>query len=322
MKKIIVSIVFTCIMVSFLSCSNEDFVLQPQVSEATIVSNGPLKVTAVVDPLAKPTGWSQLYSATAAKCFKKDNTNTYVVAINLKNGQASVKPLYNTPTPSLASSTSPNPVFQTGNVLYWQGKDQTAFAVANCAFFNGPNASSQPITGEGTTTLPFVLKRFGSIVASGYNLLTESNQRYLTLGLSASGYGYYSQIGDNGSIANTGNLFTTSQNYYQNKGNTIIGGLHPINANKDATASIGRTMVGIKDCDGDGYKEALYILVASSETQSNAYNLLKNAFLCDQVVMFDGSGSSQLISKQQELVVSSDMLARRKFPVALQVIAN
>lgn len=50
MKKIIVSMIYACIMMSFLSCSNEDSVLQPQVSEATAVSNGPFKVAAA-------TGW-------------------------------------------------------------------------------------------------------------------------------------------------------------------------------------------------------------------------------------------------------------------------
>ncbi len=324
--QIVIAIMMIVGLGIFTSCSKEDVTAdntgningQEKVSKLSISSR-----IAATSPLAQPVGWITLYATANGKgiCFKK-GTNTYVVAMDLTAGNIIARPLYDTPTPSVASATIPNPLFPTGDVLYWKNKDTNAFAVANCSFFAYNTQSQNPL--GGSTRLPFVLKRLGSILASGQYLVEEANQRYLVLGKNGPN-GFYSEIGDNPTSYTGTTLYQKSTNFYNsntsNPGNTIIGGLHPLNADKDKIIATGRTFVGIKDCNSDGYKEALYILVSTSLIQQQAYDILRNEFLCDQSIMFDGSGSSQLVCKGAELVKSTDVL-RRKFPVALQVVTN
>jgi hypothetical protein len=324
--QIIIAIMMIVGLSMFTSCTQEDVISDNLVSDSNKSVSSKIAAT---NPLSAPSGWVMLYSTTNGKgvCFTK-NSN-YVVAMNLTAGDIVARPLYDTPTPSVASATTPNPTFPTGDVLYWKTKGTNVFAVSNCSFFAYNTQSQNPL--GGSTTLPFVLKRSGSILASGQYLVEEANQRYLVLGKNGPN-GFYSEIGDNPTSYTGTTLYQKSTNFYNsntsNPGNTIIGGLHPLNADKDKTTATGRTFVGIKDCNGDGYKEALYILVSKSLTQQQAYDILRNEFLCDQSIMFDGSGSSQLVCKDTELVKSIDanssthLYLRRKFPVALQVVTN
>lgn len=88
MKKSIVSIIFACIMVSFLSCSNEDSLLQPQVSEATVVSNGPSRVAAGTGWVIQPT-WN--YVSYANKDFSIGPLGFVVSAMNTGSGQVRIR---------------------------------------------------------------------------------------------------------------------------------------------------------------------------------------------------------------------------------------
>jgi hypothetical protein len=227
---------------------------------------------------------------------------------NLKKG-AIAGLLYTNPTPAQASTSTPNPAFVLKDVLSWWNATSGVFAVANSSFFDLTYSSQA----GGTTTLPFVLKHSGIMRASGANAFTESNQRWIAL------YGTYATITDGPGNQTVSNVYTSSNNYYTPS--TAIGGLHPLNADKDKTLYIGRTMVGIKDCDSDGLKETIYILTTTSATQQQAYDVLRNEFVCDQTIMFDGSGSSQMKCKANEKTRSTD-LVRRNFPVAFTIKAS
>lgn len=303
------------LLASAFSCTNLEQVSPSQIINSQNKSSN-LR-TAVIDPLATPSGWTLKQTNGNVRCFQKNNTSHYVIAVNLaKGGKLSF--LYDTPSPSSASINSPNPSFGTGSINYWWNKDVTNFAVTNASFFNF-GYSSQYLN---STTLPYVLKRSGSILASGSNIF-DANQRWLE------NVGTYVTITDGPALpSSTSPLYTLSNNYYLGS-NNVIGGLHPLNANKSKTVSTGRTMLGIRDSDGDGKKETVYILTTTSATQQVAYDILRNDFLSDQTIMFDGSGSSQMICNANEYTKSIDYgnsastgYLRRSFPVAFAVRAS
>ena len=65
-------------------------------------------------------------------------------------------------------------------------------------------------------------------------------------------------------------------------------------------------MVGIKSRYPGANKSLVYVLVAESLTQDAAYLILKTEFKVDQVIMFDGSGSSQMVTQDSSYSLSGD----------------
>jgi Phosphodiester glycosidase len=300
------------------ACSTES-AISPNDSNSQI-SN--LRANAVIstDPRIPPSGWTVNETDKYVRCFKKTVTRNgssvadYVLMANLKKG-ATVAPLYDTPTPSQASTTTPSPLFKTKDILSWWNSVTGVFAVSNLSFFRYDKNTIL----NGKADLPFVLKHNGIIRASGYEITTNTNQRWLSLN------GTYATIGDGPLSSTSSNFYTAANGYYSNS--TVIGGLHPLNADKGKNSYAGRTMIGIKDCDGDGLKEAVYVLITTSATQQQAYDVLRNEFGCDQTVMFDGSGSSQMKCKNDEKIRSTDFLSsppyvRRSFAVAFTIKAS
>ncbi|MDY6805690.1 MAG: phosphodiester glycosidase family protein [Cyanobacteriota bacterium] len=86
-----------------------------------------------------------------------------------------------------------------------------------------------------------------------------------------------------------------------------------------------RTFVGVKDANGDNLYEQLLILTSKQSTRTNAGQTLKD-FGADEVMILDGSGSTQMIANDMEYVKSSDPLpfqfiagGPRKIPQAIGV---
>ena len=259
-----------------------------------------------------PGGWSIIQSATYAKLMKSISSpgNVYVIAVDITNNNGSVIPLYDPPNPPFASSTKPSPGFPVGDINFWWQKDKSAFAVTNCSFFALTTAFSAEVS--------HVLQQSWDLRSTGRKYGAEEGQRWICFNDG------YATIGDGPNVPITTNYYVSAKSYYGGIGPTIIGGLHPIDIGADRNDAIGRTMIGIKDWDGDGRKESVYILTAEKLTQAEAYNFLRYTFQCDQTIMLDGSGSTQMICKGNEYVVSSDKgdpihLSRRKFPVALRI---
>jgi len=164
------------------ACSTES-AISPNDSNVSKSTTRSARIAAT-NPLIAPAGWSTVQSDKYVRCFKKivtrngSSVSDYVVVANLKQG-ASIAPLYTIPVPSSASTTTHSPDFKLNNVGGWWSSATSPFAVTNASFFLGTYASQVPITGR--TTLPYVLKHGGIIRASGYEIRTEVNQRWISL---------------------------------------------------------------------------------------------------------------------------------------------
>ena len=209
--------------------------------------------------------------------YRRGTANTYVVKVNLsyrqikayyvQNGTSSGVPLFNRYTASSFNLPSYN----------W-------YALVNASFFWLNNTP---------TKLSFFLKKNGNVVAAGtssYSSATsESPRKYFAI---QNGQAYIGSAQWTTTLSGT-TPTTEAQMaadmdarlpYYD-----VFCGLDPVLADKSKTSSLGRTMVGINSSD----PTRVYILVAKSLTQTAAYNYLVNDFGCTEVVMFDGSYSSQ-----------------------------
>ena len=85
---------------------------------------------------------------------------------------------------------------------------------------------------------------------------------------------------------------------------------------KNSTSPIPRTFVGVQDQDGNGTRETLLIFSSALATQSYARQQLIN-FGANEIVMFDGGGSSALIINGIDKVSTA-----RTLPNALVVLAG
>ena len=158
------------------------------------------------------------------------------------------------------------------------------YALINASFF---------WLNDNPTKLSFFLKKNGNVVAAGtssYKTVSEDGPRkYFAID---NGQAY---IGDAQWTKTLSNTTPTTEAQMAADMNArlpyydVFCGLDPVNANKSKTSYIGRTMVGINSSD----PTRVYILVAKSLKQTTAYNYLVNDFGCTDVVMFDGSYSSQ-----------------------------
>lgn len=306
-----------CIILSIIGCKKQNSIIDnmtPSPLAGKENTSTQLAAVGVCSPFTPPSGWAVVKTATYAKLMRPTTGNINVIVANIKNNNATVIPLYDPPTPNFASTTTPSPLFPKGDIWFWWNKDITAFGVANCSYFD----RAWPHT---TTELTHALQQSWSLRSTGKLYGQSSYQRWICFNNG------YATIGDGPNVPITTNYYTSASAYYGGIGSTVLGGLHPVNASAQPATAQGRTMVGIKDCDGDGLKEIVYILTADNLTQSAAYDILRLTFQCDQTIMFDGGGSTQMICKGVEYVTSSDntnplYYQRRKVPVTLRVRSN
>lgn len=321
MKKLLFHL---SLLLLIFSCSKNDHD-QNQIPDS---QNSAADTLAVEDRVCNlfllPSGWSIQNSGNDVRCFKRSTTrnNTsvtvYVLAVNLKNG-AKCSPVYNVPTPANASSSNISPTFYKGDILYWWGNNSGYFGMANTLFFDFSSTGNAWCS---QAQLAYGLKQSTNLRSCDYGNKDAFPKRKLNL------FSTYATIEE---LANPPSNYTDAQVYnyivQQFTGTTVVAGLHPINASKSPNDYVGRTMVGIKDCDGDGFKEGLYILTTRYAKQQEAYNILSTEFSCDQVIMLDGSGSTQMVCQGTEYVKSTDYdywpaYPRRRFPVALAIKAK
>jgi hypothetical protein len=102
----------------------------------------------------------------------------------------------------------------------------------------------------------------------------------------------------------------------------VIVGLNE-SVNKDAfNPGVGRMFVGVRDRDGDGIKETALLLNSEGSTQANAAQILRD-FGASEVMMLDGSESSQMIAEGVEYVASRDLgFAPRDIPQTIGVVSG
>jgi len=168
-------------------------------------------------------------------------------------------------------------------------KDPNLFCVTNGLFFYMP---------EYPTRLAFPLKVAGELVAGGWGIKTYPGE-HLMLALWA----------DHADIS-----ALTTEALQRSSAPDIIGGLTE-EANKKAKFSVGRTFVGVKDRDGDGFNETVLIYNTLTAKQSGAADVLRE-FGAEKVMMLDGGGSTQLLCRGGHYIESD-----RPLPQMIAIVA-
>lgn len=175
---------------------------------------------------------------------------------------------------------------------FWQqltARYDDAFCALNGQFFYMP---------ESPTRLPFPLKVGGEMITDGYGLNEFPNNKLILE--------IWSDKADIRPLS--------QESLYLSTAPDVIGGLTQT-ANKRSDRYVGRTFIGIDDRNSDGIAETILIFNSRLSRQVDAADILQQ-FGADQVMMFDGGGSTQLICQGQALI-SSD----RAIPQAFGVIA-
>jgi hypothetical protein len=284
MKKINLFALFSVLIIAgmcFTSCNKDDET--PMVMQTNQVKNFFTRDS--IAPVTRSiSDWTGLDVRAADGGFvsgiflyRRGTANTYVVKVNLSHRQ--IKAYY------VQNGTSNGiPLFNRYTASSFNLPSYNWYALVNASFF---------WLNDTPTKLSFFLKKNGSVIAAGtssYKTISEDGPRkYFAIDNNQA------YIGDaqwtttlSGTVPTTESEMATDMNirlpYYD-----VFCGLDPVNANKNKTSSIGRTMVGINSSEPG----IVYILVAKSLKQITAYNYLINDFGCTDVVMFDGRYSSQ-----------------------------
>lgn len=230
----------------------------------------------------KPSDWTLIKSGNGVALYRKYQTRggnsytDYVTVIDLSSG-AALRSYYvgNNATPSV-----PSPTFQRKSLANWGGISNKEFVIANASFFGNNTSSGSNYYSQ----LAYPLKYNGTIVSAGYG----NNESFSKKKLGINGINAF--IAD---YTNTSNTLAAVSGAGILASPTVMVGLN-VTAPKSPTSRIGRTFVGIRDYDGNGNNELVYIYQTTGASQSEANSILTGTFSCNETMMFDGSGSSQM----------------------------
>lgn len=188
------------------------------------------------------------------------------------------------PFQKLASASAPS--------WYWDThKSAKSFTMTNLQFFNFKNG-----------TLSFPLKDRGTIISCG-SANQEPNAKR--------------KLGIKGSTIIVADYKTTQNTYNMVAANlispTVIVGLHP-DTPKFPSALIGRTYLACQNT-------TLLIYATSRANQAQARSVLTSEFAINDanIIMMDGSGSTQLICRGTNYINSMD---NRSIPSIIEVLEN
>lgn len=221
----------------------------------------------------------------------KTDAGAFAVMANLAEG-AKVGMVYDI----RSNAGTNNTTFYKKSLSTWNSYGNF-FAIANSLFFDGRKTVNYP-------TLPFPLKQNGVMATYGNRgTVGDQNKVKYTLNI----YSDYAEI------TRIGTSYTNSWLDNNLPSRSYVGfGKNDGNGSNDPSRR--RTLVGLYDDDGDGQREYLILLVTTARYESLATNFLENDFLCDQIISFDGGGSSQIMCKGVSRLSSS-----RPIPVAIVV---
>jgi hypothetical protein len=163
-----------------------------------------------------------------------------------------------------------------------------AFCVSNAAFFS---------TAPDPAPLAFPLKQDGKIISEGYATSEYAGQVMML-----------EMWRDRVQISPL-----TVDGLKSSSAPDIIAGLAET-AGQDPAALTGRTFAATADADGDGVNESLLMLNTRTAAQADAAQVLRD-FGANQVIMFDGGDSTQLICEGSRYITTSRLL-----PQALVVL--
>jgi hypothetical protein len=293
----VLGILTVMLVMSLSSCSKDDIVVPAPVSvESVDVSDESPTTRALA---STPSGWDVVQSATGVKIYKKQSEETYVIGVDLSQG-AQIKAFCEFANGvTQATANNPYPLFWKN----WRTQDFNLssynwFAVANASFFS---------LYDDPTSLPFFLKKDGTILSTGHNsysnATTEKPRKFFSINYSGSNgiaiVGNAQWLESDWFSGNT-TAYADMQERFQSYQNVFVG-LDPLLNDKGKDEQKDRTMVGVNSSGSN-----VYILVAKSKTQSVANSILTSTFGCNGgVVMFDGSASTQFKSLSSSYKINS-----------------
>lgn len=231
-------------------------------------------------------GWTLDESRNGVALFHKNGN--YAVMADLSNG-AKFGMVFDTPS----NQGNANAKFNLKSLSSWNNYGNF-FAIANSCFFryDGYNTPKE---------LPFPLKQGGILHSWGNDgSMADRNKVKSTLNI----HNEYAEILEIGTHPMQRNLMTTNKSY---------AGFASYEGNSKYI-NTRRTFVGLKDFNGDGKRELLWLLVTSPLKHNVAKAFLEDDFDCDQIITFDGGGSSQLICDEVSRISSS-----RPIPVTMVI---
>ena len=226
-----------------------------------------------------PYGFIEISKAKGITLYKKDYAGgkpDYIHIIDLSQG-AQVQFLYNK---ILQEDDSPKIPRDTLKNIWerFMKNNSKAFSITNGQFFS---------TNDSPTPLAFPLKVNGKIVSLGYGDQEYPNQK-LMLEL----WNEHADI-----------VGYTHSNFQYSTAPNIIVALSEY-ADKGIKIYTGRTFVGIYDKNNDAKNEMILIFNSSFSTQLSAAEVLRS-FGAQKIIMMDGGGSTQLITKGLILIDSN-----------------
>jgi hypothetical protein len=243
--------------------------------------------------VSPPPGFFPLESQPGLELFRKDypgGTPDYVLVVDLRR-QTGLHLLHGEVSDP-GGGDSPRFARQSLEA-FWQdfSADQNrAACVVNAGFFS-PNEDPSP--------LAFGVKTGGRILSEGYGR-DEFTQDKLLLEL----------------WPERARISPFNETAFKNSdAPQALVGLSE-HADKNATALVGRTFIGLADSDQDGFARMLLIFSSKTARQADAVEVLRS-FGAQQVMMLDGGDSSQLLCSGQPYVYSE-----RSIPQALGVSAG
>ncbi len=249
---------------------------------------------------ALPPNWTAVQTGNGVVLGKRSYSRSgatstdYVLLIDLSAG-ATVK--LRQGNANIATTTTPSPAY-TRKLLagssaagwYWPTYfGPKSFAMTNLQFFNFNNGA-----------LSFPIKSNGTIISCGSSNHEAVEKR---------------KLGINGSTMVVADYTNTANDYNTVAANlispTVIVGLHP-NVSKSPTSLIGRTYIGYKNST-----LVIYATRRATQTQVRSIMTTELALNDASLIMFDGSGSTQLVCKGINYVNSTDT---RLIPSVIEVL--
>ncbi len=303
MHKMIKSLVTGCIIASSLTGCQQQATIEPASSSKTqtpigsATDHSTLSTTATT---AVPSGFYVVQSAPGVVLYRKDYTGgqpDYVQEINLAAGArlSFIQGSSNTgscTTPSALFTKRPLHTSRSGLPSYWDSYRNTPylFSLQNAQFFVD--------NGQNPTQLAYPIKE-GSVFNVGYANNDSNRKRILKI------YGSYAVISD----------YINPSNYCEpffavtNDASQAIVGHHPLPTDPANDPYKGQTYLGVKDGNGDGKPEVVYIFTSRYARQVDARQALLD-FGTTWNMRLDSGGSTQMTCRGINYVVSTDATPR------------
>jgi hypothetical protein len=287
---------FSLFWIGFLVACEQEAIMDVRSTEST--EGIPVPQASLVPSL--PASWTSVQTGNGVVLGKRTYIRSgvsytdYVQLVDLSAG-ASIQ--LRQGSGNLASNVNPSPTFTRRSLSfanssswYWATYATTnTFSMTNLQFFNFSNGS-----------LAFPLKANGTIITCGYGNNEPLSKR---------------KLGINGTAIVVADYLNTSNDYNTVSSNLVsplvIVGLNP-DVPKNPTSLTGRTYIGYKN-------STLVIYASRAAQQAQVKTIMMGEFgiNASNMLMFDGSGSTQLMCKGIKYITSPDS---RPIPSVIEVL--